>query len=471
MSTQMQLRRGTTAENLLFTGAQGEVVVDTDKHAVVVHDGVTAGGYPMATSPQVTNGTFYFNDNTGGGSAANAYILTPKSNTNTPTMYADGIQLGFVTANANTGPSTATFSGLGVKSLKYTGGVDPAAGDIFGRVYVIYDSVNDWFEIQRKATGPSPQIRPITGSVLGNGLVAGALPQIVDFRSPSLSNGAVNSRSFNASLTITAPAGATLGTASNVLSRIAVLYIDNAGVVEIALTNANNSVLSFDETGLTATTAISASATSANIVYSATSLGGVPYRLAGFIESTQTIAGTWSTTPSKVQGAGGQNIIGIITAKSGQGTAQATTSGTSVDLVGIPSWAKKITFSLNGVSTNGTSPLLIQLGSTTIQTTGYVCATANVSTTVNNNTSAQTSSAGLPITINIVTGAILGSVSLSNVSGNSWVISSSGYSQTGSVWSGGGGVTLSGVIDRVRLTTVSGTDVFDAGSINIFYQG
>jgi len=44
MATQLQLRRGTTTENAAFTGAVGEVTVDTDKHTLLVHDGSTAGG-------------------------------------------------------------------------------------------------------------------------------------------------------------------------------------------------------------------------------------------------------------------------------------------------------------------------------------------------------------------------------------------------------------------------------------------
>lgn len=46
MSTQVQFRRGTTAETVAFTGAVGEVTVDTSKNIVVIHDGSTPGGYP-----------------------------------------------------------------------------------------------------------------------------------------------------------------------------------------------------------------------------------------------------------------------------------------------------------------------------------------------------------------------------------------------------------------------------------------
>jgi len=44
----IQLRRGTTAQHASFTGLVGEITVDTDKDTIVVHDGVTAGGYPLA---------------------------------------------------------------------------------------------------------------------------------------------------------------------------------------------------------------------------------------------------------------------------------------------------------------------------------------------------------------------------------------------------------------------------------------
>ena len=50
MATQIQRRRGTTAQHSTFTGALGELTVDTDKKTVVVHDGITAGGFPLAVA-------------------------------------------------------------------------------------------------------------------------------------------------------------------------------------------------------------------------------------------------------------------------------------------------------------------------------------------------------------------------------------------------------------------------------------
>lgn len=57
MSTQVQWRRGTTAQHATFTGAIAEVTVDTDKKTVVVHDGSTPGGSPLATEAKTTEKT------------------------------------------------------------------------------------------------------------------------------------------------------------------------------------------------------------------------------------------------------------------------------------------------------------------------------------------------------------------------------------------------------------------------------
>jgi hypothetical protein len=49
MTKQVQLRRGSTSQHATFTGALAEATVDTDKRTVVVHDGATQGGNPLAT--------------------------------------------------------------------------------------------------------------------------------------------------------------------------------------------------------------------------------------------------------------------------------------------------------------------------------------------------------------------------------------------------------------------------------------
>lgn len=330
MATQYQLRRGTTAENLLFTGAQGEVTVDTDLHALVVHDGVTAGGYRAATYPQVANGTFFFNDDVVGGSAANAYILVPKTNTNTPTMYTDGLQLGFTTVNPNTGPSTASFQGLGVKSMKFRGGADPVAGDINGRVYLIYDLTNDWFEIQRQVTDAPSQIRNVQASVNANTLVMSIMPQIFTFRSTTPGSGVTNSRNLVAQANLTAPAGATLGTTNGVAATLVILAIEApGGTVEVAVANVAGGFV-FDESTTINTTAISAAATSASVIYSVTARAAVSYRVAGYMVITEAAAGTWATAPTKVQGEGGNAVVSLANQVLGIGQTWQVVTGSRV---------------------------------------------------------------------------------------------------------------------------------------------
>jgi hypothetical protein len=168
MADQLQLRGGTTSENLVFTGAQREVTVDTDKHTIVVHDGITNGGFPLASEGALNSFTIFFDDDAGGGSVADAYQLSAKDNSILPNQYNDGQYYGFITTNPNTGPATADFINLGQKNIKYADGSDPEAGDIDGRVTMIYDESNDWFELQRKfrAADTPPGLSQVRQTVL-----------------------------------------------------------------------------------------------------------------------------------------------------------------------------------------------------------------------------------------------------------------------------------------------------------------
>lgn len=154
------------------------------------------------------------------------------------------------------------------------------------------------------------KIHSITSSVIGSSLLATLKPCIIDFRSTTLSDGIPNTRVVNSDISLLVPGGGTLGTVNAVQSRIVVLAIDNAGTVELAVVNiagGNN----LNETTLINTTALSAGSTSANVIYSTTARTGVPFRVVGYIESTQATAGTWATAPSTVQGAGGNALASM----------------------------------------------------------------------------------------------------------------------------------------------------------------
>lgn len=145
-------------------------------------------------------------------------------------------------------------------------------------------------------------------------------------------------------------------------------------------------------------------------------------------------------------------------------TAQASTSGTSIDFTGIPSWVRRITVMFNGVSTNGTSGISLQLGDAGgIETTGYAVGSANgvVSTTEFPLTGGSGAAAGL----------YQGLLTLSTLGSNIWVISSNiARSDVSVAFPTGGSKTLSDVLTQVRLKSGNGTDAFDAGSINIMYE-
>lgn len=150
-------------------------------------------------------------------------------------------------------------------------------------------------------------------------------------------------------------------------------------------------------------------------------------------------------------------------------TAVASTSGTAFDFTSIPSWVKRVTVMLSGVSTSGTSNILVQIGTGSVTTSGYLGSGCFVQT---GTTVAINVTTGFPLSTNVAaTTVIHGSATICLLSSNLWAFSSNvARSDAGTVISGAGSVTLAGTLDRLRITTVNGTDTFDAGTINIMYE-
>ena len=149
-------------------------------------------------------------------------------------------------------------------------------------------------------------------------------------------------------------------------------------------------------------------------------------------------------------------------------TAVASTSGTSIDFTSIPSYVKRITVLFNGVSTSGTSLPQIQIGAGSITTTGYV-SWASVNTGINT-VGINSSTTGFHINSNVAANVLTIQMVITLVSGNDWIETHSGIVNSGQTHWGGAKLTLAGTLDRVRITTVNGTDTFDAGTINILYE-
>ena len=153
-------------------------------------------------------------------------------------------------------------------------------------------------------------------------------------------------------------------------------------------------------------------------------------------------------------------------------TAVASTSGTSINFTGIPSWVKRVTVMFSGVSTNGTSNFLVQLGdSGGVETTGYVSSVLTAQSATSSAATATSTAGHLLNSANDAAYIWNGSCTINNISSLSWIFSSVLTNTTGVRGSlGGSSKTLSATLDRVRITTVNGTDTFDAGSINILYE-
>ena len=146
------------------------------------------------------------------------------------------------------------------------------------------------------------------------------------------------------------------------------------------------------------------------------------------------------------------------------GTAVASTSGTSIDFTGIPTWAKKITLMLSGVSTNGSANIYVQIGSASIETSGYASV-------FQGSTAATTATAAFVIGSSGASDIRYGTVVLTSMGSNLWVATSViGITNATLTQQGAGSKTTGGVLDRIRLTTANGTDTFDAGSVNIMYE-
>ena len=151
-------------------------------------------------------------------------------------------------------------------------------------------------------------------------------------------------------------------------------------------------------------------------------------------------------------------------------TAQASTSGTSIDFTGIPSWAKRITVMFSEVSTSGTNDVLVQLGDAGgIENTGYV-STSNIYNNASGTAGANRTD-GFAVYYASSTHLLTGHMLLTKIDANSWVSSHAGKLVTTGVIGGAGSKTLSDTLTQVRITTVNGTDTFYAGEINISYEG
>jgi hypothetical protein len=169
------------------------------------------------------------------------------------------------------------------------------------------------------------------------------------------------------------------------------------------------------------------------------------------------------------------SVTGTLTATNGitgslkSATAQASTSGTSIDFTSIPSGVKRITVMFSAVSLSSTANLLVRGGvGGAIDDAGY--ASASIGSNGAGSGGISSSTSGYIMRLAGAGASCSGHMVLTLLGSNTWVSSHSGTYDASTICIVGGGTnTFSGTLDTIRITTTS-TDTFDAGSINILYE-
>lgn len=323
------------------------------------------------------------------------------------TSYAAGQFFNFVSAGANTTTSvTLNINGIGAKNITKNGSTALAIGDIASgaMISVIYDGTQ--FQLQTGVSG----VTTFSGGTTGLTPATATKGAITLAGTLATANGGTNLTSFTSG-------GALYATSTSALT---------TGTLPVA------------SGGTGATTGGAA----INNLLTPTTAGNCIFTSDGT---------NWSSA-----------------AKLFRGTAVASTSGTSIDFTSIPSWVKRITFIISGVSFAVGATPIIQLGvSGTPETTGYV-GTAGTMANSNQTSVSTTSTAGFN------TGGgnyvVYGTISIVNVNGNIWVCN--GFTTNGgSAFSYvSGQKTLAGTLNMIRYTSTAGTAAFNAGTINIMYE-
>ena len=252
----------------------------------------------------------------------------------TVTSYTN-LEVAFTVIATNTGATVININGLGAVPLVRPDGTALQASDmIVNNVYkAVYNANSNSFQLTTSlatssvpssistlnvtvsltATGTLtgfPFLYGLTASIGSNALTTVSAACSVLFRNATAGNGGVVPLAV-ASLSITIPSGATLGSVNATQSIFAYLIAYNAGTPVLCVCNAAGGI-DLSESGFISPTTISAGATSSTTIYSASSVSAnSPYKLVGYSVQTEATAGTYATAPSLVQGIGGQAVLNL----------------------------------------------------------------------------------------------------------------------------------------------------------------
>lgn len=235
-----------------------------------------------------------------------------------PRYASNGVPLSVraTAANATTTPTFTPNSGVIAAATIVKGNNLPlVAGDIAGAGHwleLAWDSTLSKWVLLNPANGinsvNTKQIQTLTASVAANALTVTYGGGTLDFRNATLTNGTPVASVSVPSNSITVPSSATLGTLSGKAARLIFLEAYNGGSPVLCVVNQIGGV-TLNEGGLISPTTISAAATAANVIYSASAVSAnSPFRVVGYVDITEATAGTWATAPTVVQGVGGRAL-------------------------------------------------------------------------------------------------------------------------------------------------------------------
>ena len=184
----------------------------------------------------------------------------------------------------------------------------------------------------------------------------------------------------------------------------------------------------------------------------------------GLMLSTARLLGRLAAGSGAIQEIPIANPVAAFSIGINRGTEQVISGNpVNVDFLNIPAGVRQIKIGFHNVSTNGTSPVIVQLGSGSFLTSGYFAGSTRFAASTLN---------GINITAGIAgwnhflaTDAIHGLIDLNATTNLIWGAHGGGYVGSNDRWSTGGGVTLGGTLDRLRITTVNVTDIFDTGGV------
>lgn len=211
-----------------------------------------------------------------------------------------------------------------------------------------------------------------------------------------------------------------------------------------------------------------------NISISGSGTSGSPYNISAVSGATPTAADVSYTPPSGISGTNVQTALTEVwnRAKTAYKLVTvnpvATTSGTAIDITGLPTGVKAIYIHFDKNTVNGATNFLLQLGdSGGIENTGYLGACYQLGST------GVTSTAGFPIRRAASTIAIVGTLILmiENAANNTWSINGNlaRSESLGDIFVCAGQKSLSATLDRIRLVSENGTAIFNGGNFSISY--